>query len=213
MKKSWLSGLVLSGSLGALVAIFILTQGCAGCGRYGKAYKAAKELAKNAKAYEKEVKEMESRPPVEPVNWRELVKLLPANIPGCEAQEPTGETMSWGEGDQAVKYSHAKKEYTAQDKNISIDIVDSGYRQIFFALGFAWFIQGEYDTSEGYLKSLKIKGQDAKINWKTKEKSGSLVVKVANRFFVTIEGNDLGGENDLIKVADLIDYGRLAGLK
>lgn len=213
MKKSWLKGLVLSGSLAALVAVFVLTNGCGGCGRYGKAYKAAKEMAKSAKEYEKQVKEMESRPPVEPVNWRELVKFLPANIAGYEAQEPTGETMSWGEGEQAIKYSHAKGEYSADDKNISIDIVDSGYRQVFFALGFAWFIQGEYDTSEGYLKSLKVKGEDAKINWKTKDKSGSLVVKVENRFFVTVEGNNLGSENDLIKAAELIDYKKLGHLK
>lgn len=213
MKRSRLKTLLVSGSLIALAAVFLLTNGCGGCGRYGKAYKTAKQMAQTAKEFEKEVKRMESLPPVEPVNWRELVKFLPDSVPGYEAQEPTGETMSWGEGEQAIKYSHAKREYTADDKNISIDIVDSGYRQIFFALGFAWFIQGEYDTSEGYLKSLKVKGQDAKINWKTKERSGSLVVKVANRFFVTIEGNDVGSENDLIKAAELVDYKKLGNLK
>jgi len=143
----------------------------------------------------------------QPVHFKELVSVLTIEPPeGWKmAEKPQGKTMK-----SPVQVSEAEVEFkSGDDKEIEIKIVD-GLGGMMPLMNMA---QGmEMESSEEYVKPIEIQGFKGTEKFEYKDKKGEIILPVANRFLVTIEGEGLEN-NELIKeVVGKLDLKKLAGL-
>jgi hypothetical protein len=109
-----------------------------------------------------------------------------------------------------VQVSEAEVEFrSGDDKKIEIKIVDGlGSMMPFMSMA-----QGmEMESSEEYMKPIEVQGFKGTEKFEYKDKKGEIILPVANRFLVTIEGSGVDN-NDVIKeVAGKLDLKKLAGM-
>ncbi len=199
MKKSFLVGSLL------VVALW-------SCG--GKEEEQAKEEPKNAmeaiQQMADKAKEMQEKGPVDPVNFRSLKELLPADAAGFERTEATGEKN----GAMGFSISQAQGKYEKDDARIEIDIVDTGGVGGMAMMGMAAWAMAEVDkeTKSGYEKTTRINGMKAYEKYDNDSKDGEVNVIVANRFVVNVKGRNVS--MDQIKdTLDDLDLDKLAKLE
>jgi hypothetical protein len=145
--------------------------------------------------------------PVDPVNWRELIPFL-IDIPDWEAEgEAEGSTVSTA----GFKISQAERSYTAEDKELSITIVDGGYVPMVYA-GMKMAMSFELDTAEEYVKKITIKGFPGVEKYEYQEKSAQVMVLAGDRFLVQLEGENFEDTTELKEIANLLDLEGLVDL-
>ncbi len=146
--------------------------------------------------------------PVEPVGFRELETVLP-EISGWQRDEPRGERMS-----SPMPFSQTEATYTMGDSRVEVKIVDSAFSQLMLA-PLAMFMSAGYEkeSSDGYEKSINLGGNPGFEKWNAKRKDGELNLVIAQRFLVTVEGDNLADTKVLQEFASKIDAGKLTGLK
>jgi len=191
--------------------------------KYGKIAqqieKAAPQFEKAGKAFEKMAEQVEKaaeHDPVDPVNFRELMKLIPRKIEGFQGNKPKGSTGSLGGAAFAV--SSVERQYLnrEEEKRLKISIVDTGYNRAFIMMQLGWWLNMEYDSTEGFLKAVKVDGYDGKMQWETSG-SGSLAVNVIDRFYVMITFKGFKDQDsvmeDMLEIAEDINFSGLEKLE
>jgi len=144
---------------------------------------------KNAlKDIENSLSSDEDGEPVEVVNFRELKKMLPEKLIGMERTSHTGEKS----GGLGFKFSVARARYEDDDKRLKVEITDTGGMGI-AKLGMAAFAAIEIDkeTDDGYERTYQEDDISYFEEYDGRRKSGSLKAFVAERFLVSIEGDEL----------------------
>ena len=150
---------------------------------------------------------LQQQKPVEPVNFRELLFFL-VDLPGWEAEEePEGATVTYGE----YKVSQVQRSYIAGDKSLSVTVVDGAYVPMVYS-NFQAYKTFEMDTSDQYVKGTTFKGHPGVEGYEYEPKSGFLMVLVADRFLVNIEGDTIEDVNELKEVANQLPWSKLAAL-
>ncbi|MFB0566023.1 MAG: hypothetical protein ACETWK_10150 [Candidatus Aminicenantaceae bacterium] len=145
--------------------------------------------------------------PVDPVNWRKLIKFL-TDIPGWKAVgEPEGSSVSMA----GFKISQAERSYTAGDSNLKISITDGGYVPMVY-VAFKMAMNFEIDTSEEYTKKVNIKGFAGIEQYEYKVNEGKVIILIGERFLVNLEGENVKDTSGLRAIANSLDLEGIAKL-
>lgn len=141
------------------------------------------------------------------VHFSELIKFLPDAPSGWVGEEPDGMTMTFDEW----TWSTADRRYTepATDAYAFITIIDGAYLPVGPWIMWKGFF--EYETVDGYLKSVSFKGFPA---WEehTKPDHYALHVGINERFVVSISVSGSDRET-LYAFAGRVDFQGIAALK
>ena len=133
-----------------------------------------------------------------------LESLLPKPLDGWTAEATTSQAMGTAMLGGGVT---AERQYKKGGSSITIQIItDSPLLQSFMMM----FSNPMFAASDGG-KLEKIGGQKAIVKYDAQNKSGDVKIVVANRFLVSVEGEEVAKE-DLKKYAEAIDYKKLAAL-
>ncbi len=163
---------------------------------------------KNAVA---EIEEAASRPPAEPVNFRQLRDLLPASLAGMEQTEIEGAT----EGAMGFSISQAEARYAAPDGDgsFTIQVMDYGAVPSAGMMGLGWTMADvDRETGDGYEKTIALGGHRGYRQYDTAAQDGELSLLVADRFLVTVSGSDV--EDDQVEAAlRAVDLAALAAMR
>ncbi len=119
------------------------------------------------------------------VNFRDLINFLPDQFGGYSLYEkPEGATTRYGE----FTYSTGAKNYKDGNKELSASIFD--YLKV-GALLSGYVNQYEYESSEGIMKSIEVKGQPGwfTANYESGETSMTLIAN--DRFLIVVAGEGL----------------------
>jgi hypothetical protein len=135
----------------------------------------------------------------------DLQSFLPQPLGGWEAEEATSQSMGAAMLGGGVS---AERRYTKGSSSVRIQIVaDSPMIQSMMML----FSNPMLAGADGG-KMEKISGEKAIVKYNTQQKDGNINIVVANRFLVTVDGNDASLE-DLKAYAGKIDYKKLAAMQ
>ena len=133
-----------------------------------------------------------------------LEAFLPAPLAGWEAQAATSQAASSAMLGGGIS---AEREYNKGDSYVHINIVaDSPMLQAVMMM----FQNPMFAASDGG-KMERIGKQKAIVKFDPNTKEGEIQIVVANRFLVTIEGNEVT-DKDLKAYAQAIDFDKMAQL-
>ena len=133
-----------------------------------------------------------------------LESFLPEALSGWEAEAATSQAMAAAMLGGGIS---AEREYRKGDSYVHIQIVaDSPMLQSAMMM----LSNPMYATADGG-KLERIGGQRAIVKYDAGEKSGEIQLVVANRFLVSIEGEDVSAQ-ELKDYAGAIDYNKLSTL-
>ena len=171
-------------------------------------FKAIDQVGKLADKMAALQKEIEAMKPVDPVPFDKLLPLLPAAPAGYKGEEPTGETVEFGE----FKHSMVERRYAMDEgKTVSVKIHDAANISAFYAAVAAWSMLKREGT-DGYEKGVTIDGNPGVEKYQKATQTGQLTVMVAKRHLVDIEAN--GVPQDFVrKVYGSMDLKKLSSLK
>jgi hypothetical protein len=145
--------------------------------------------------------------PVEPVNWRELTPFL-IDIPDWQAEgDADGSSVAMG----SFKISQAERSYAADEKNLTITIIDGGYVPMVYA-GMKMAMGFEVDTSEEYVKKITIKDFPGIEKYEYGDKQAEVIILVVDRFLLQLEGENFENTTELKEIAELLDLEGIANL-
>lgn len=134
----------------------------------------------------------------------QLEAFLPKPLDGWTAEDPGSQAAGAAMFGGGVT---AERRYSKDSASVHVQIVtDSPLLQGMMMM----FTNPMFAGSDGG-KLEKIKGQKAIVKYIAADKEGKIDIMVANRFLVTIEGNDVMKE-DLEGYAKAVDYDKLATL-
>ncbi|MHB1224165.1 MAG: hypothetical protein ACYC2G_09020 [Gemmatimonadaceae bacterium] len=198
---------------GPLDQLAAAKQALGDAGKTASAYKemgnALAQIAENA----------DSNVTVEPVDFRELRDMLPADLAGLPRAEASGEKT----GAMGMTISKAEARYAADGDDgsssppsLNVTITDVGAMRGMGMLGLAAWTMAEVDkeTADGFERTTKYQGQPAyeKFSRSDDYRSGNIQVVVGGRFMVEVEGENLDFER--IKGAlDAIPLKKLEAMK
>jgi len=130
-----------------------------------------------------------------------LESLLPAPLSGWTAKDATSQAAGAAMFGGAVS---AEREYQKGPSNITIKIVtDSPMLQAMMMM-----INNPAIAGSTGGKFQKIKGQKAIVKYEVSTKKGEIQIVAANRFLVTVEGDDVS-QQDLMDYASAVPFEKL----
>ncbi len=133
---------------------------------------------------------------VQPVNFRELKKVMPDNIAGLERTSNTGETT----GAMGFKVSTAKSKYVDGDQNIKVEVTDvAGFGGALLGLASWSQLEVDKETDDGYERTTTFNGHKAYEKYDGKRKRGELKLLFNDRVVVQVTGR--GVEMDDLKAS------------
>jgi hypothetical protein len=162
--------------------------------------KAAKGMAANMEAAQSRQEERVKRGDTLAINYKDLEKHLPAAIAGYAADgAPEGQSMQM----TGMHYSTAQQKYKKGDETLNIQLMDYNGATAMFSASTAIMSAGmEMENDDQIMRStnLGLAGVKAYETIGKKDHKASLILGVADRFFVSIEAT---GQNDseLVKTA------------
>lgn len=193
-----------------LISLFALTLFISSCSgkKEEEKEKQAGEVSEMVEKITKEAEKMSNETPKEVVDAKLLKELLPDDADGMARKEASSEKT----GAMGFKISTAEGRYRDDNGSIEVNIIDVAGTGALMGMA-AWsMIDVDKETDDGYEKTTKYKGNKAYEKYNSKNKDGEIAVIVANRFVVTVKGNNV--ELDKIKATlDDIDLGKLEDLK
>lgn len=134
----------------------------------------------------------------------QLEAFLPEPPPGWQAEAAKSQAMGSAMFGGGVT---AERTYVKGDSRVEVKIItDSPMMQGLLVL----FSNPMMATADGG-KLEKINGEKAIVKYRIDSKDGDINIVIANRFLVTVEGNDVTRE-DLTAFAQGIDFKKLAAL-
>jgi hypothetical protein len=156
-----------------------------------------------------------SQPTVsEPMDFRKLKELLPAEVAGVKRTEATGEKNAFGDFKvSTARGTYAKDQEKDDAPRIDVEISDYAATKG-MAEGMAFWTKMEVDRDgdTGYEKTTKVAGQPAMESYQTEGKSGHLQVFVANRYMVQVNTQNVPVEQ-FKKIGEELKLEKLAALK
>lgn len=191
-----------------LAATFLLSN----CGGKNEEEKEKKEESKTGlEALENladEAEKMSKDGPKEVVDAKLLKELLPADADGLPRKEASSEKT----GAMGFQVATANGRYREGDSSIEVSIVDVVGTGAIMGMA-AWaMIDVDKESESGYEKTTTYKDHKAFEKYNNNNKDGEVAVIVANRFVVSVKGNNV--DMDKIKATlDDIDLGKLADMK
>ena len=150
----------------------------------------------------------------DPVDFRKLKEVLPAELLGIKRTEASGEKNAMGE----FKISHAQGSYVKNaDKDdaprIDVNITDySATKGMADAMASWSKMEVDRESDGGYEKTTKVAGFPAIETYQNDGKSGSLQVFVAGRFIVQVSTTNVPPDQ-LKKIGEELKLEKLAELK
>lgn len=145
--------------------------------------------------------------PVDPVGWRELIPFL-IDIPDWQAEgEAEGSSLAMA----GFKISQAERSYTADERDLTITIIDGGYVPMVYA-GMKMAMSFEMDSAEEYVKKITVKGFPGVERYEYEPKSAEVMILVVDRFLVQLEGDNFENTAELKEIAELLDLEGIANL-
>lgn len=174
----------------------------------------AAAVAVGAQEQEKQPAAAPASQPSQPVDFRKLKELLPAELARIKRTDATGEKTSFGD----LKLSSAKGEYYKEVENgdsqrVQVEITYYGAtKEITEGLTYWTQLDIDQEGDAGYEKSKKLDGQPALEKYVNDGKSGSLQVFVANRFLVNLTTTNVAPEQ-FKKLGESLKIKELAALK
>lgn len=135
----------------------------------------------------------------EVINYKELQKLIPANLAGFSGNgDPDGSTMSMN----GMSFSSAERRYKKGDKDLSVTIVDyHGAATMYSSAAMAWTMNMQYEDDESKIEAFNEGDFNGIIEIMKKEAQTRLIGGYKNRYFVEI---DLDGTNNKQTVLDIL---------
>jgi thymidylate synthase len=156
----------------------------------------------------KEAEKMSNGEIKEVVDAKLLKELLPEDADGLPRKEASSEKT----GAMGFKVSQAEARYKDDDSSIKVTILDVAGTGALMGMAAWTMIEMDKENEDSYEKTTKYKDHKAFEKYNNKNKDGEMAVIVANRFIVTVSGNNV--EMDKIKsTLDDIDLGKLEDLK
>lgn len=135
----------------------------------------------------------------------DLQAFLPEPLGGWQAGEATSQSMGAAMFGGGVS---AERRYTKDSSSVKVQIVtDSPMLQ-----GMMMMLANPAMAGADGGKLEKIAGEKAIVSYNAQEKSGKITLVIANRFLITLEGNE-ASLGDLKAYAGKIDYKKLAALQ
>jgi hypothetical protein len=177
-----------------LLAFLVFASGCGKNPQQEKMEQAVKQMEQSAQKLSDAMKGLqeasESGATVEPVDFRELKKLLPEELPGLTKGEAEGEkTSAFG-----VNVSQARATYESADgKRVTITLQDMGtISGVVGMTALAWaYADVDRETETGYERTSSWNGHKVFERYDTEVKGGEMQVLVADRFIVEVEGDNV----------------------
>jgi hypothetical protein len=144
---------------------------------------------------------------VQTVNFKKLIEFLPSPPTGWTAKEPQGFMYDIDSG----SWSMATKDYTkGETASANVGIMDSAFNDVgWFS---AWQGINNYESTEGYAKTVTVKGYPSFEIYTESNNQYVLYVNVEDRFMVYITVDDADRET-MNTLANGIDYAGIAALK
>lgn len=134
----------------------------------------------------------------------QLEAFLPNPLPGWKAEEAKSQAMGAAMFGGGVA---AERSYVKGDGRIDVKILtDSPMMQAMMMM----FSNPTMATSDGG-KLERINGEKAIVKYSNDTKDGEINMVIANRFLITVQGNDVARQ-DLISFAQGIDFKKLAAM-
>lgn len=134
----------------------------------------------------------------------QLEAFLPNPIPGWKAEEAKSQAMGAAMFGGGVA---AERSYVKGDGRMDVKILtDSPMMQAMMMM----FSNPAMATSDGG-KLERINGEKAIVKYSNDTKDGEINMVIANRFLITVQGNDVARQ-DLISFAQGIDFKKLAAM-
>lgn len=147
--------------------------------------------------------------PVEPLDFKMLIEILPKTPEGWKDTEAFGEKVNV----EAHAYSFASKEYIIdENRNVEVQITDYAYIESLYKP----FKESQSSTYEGqteYLKAIDIKGNPGVESYDRDAKYGEILILVNNRFMIQISGYNVESTKPLFDILATIDLEKLSQLK
>lgn len=192
-----------------LISLLAMTMLLSNCG--GKKEEKQEEPKTGLEALQNiaaEAEKMSNEKPKEVVDAKLLKELLPDDADGLPRKEASSEKT----GAMGFNISTAQGRYRNDDSSIEVNIIDAAGTGALMGLA-AWsMIDVDKENEDSYEKTTKYKEHKAFEKYNNKNKDGELAVIVANRFVVTVKGNNIA--MDKIKATlDDIDLDKLEDMK
>jgi hypothetical protein len=189
--------------IGLLALAVIWGGGCKFGARKGQPEEAPKETGKPGffgavkalKEAGEAAQKMAERKPVDPVNFRDLLAVLPEAPAGWVKEgDPDARTIQLGEW----RYSYVEQSYRAQEgaSHVTVKVTDGAhipalYPAFVFASGYS------EESMDHYQKGITWKSHKGVEEFWTREKHGGITVMVAERFIVEVHGHGIDGASVL----------------
>ena len=146
---------------------------------------------------------------VSSVDFNKLLALLTSPPAGfAPVGKGEGSRVDMGMG----SWSTAVREFKKGQKRVKISILDGAYIEQAYA-AFNALKMFSYESSEGYVKGVTIKGHAGIRQFDNSSKKHTVMLLVANRFLVQWEGKKLASMEELDAVVDGFDFTGLAALR
>lgn len=151
------------------------------------------------------------------IPWQSLAGFLPNMVEGLKAGSVEGQSRSAEDpGNPGVQYTFTavEREYLSgtdnNQKMIRVKLLDAGHNPMLIG---PYLSRLEYDSETGGMKVAEINGHQAlSLYEKTLGKvvSRQIIIMLAERILVEVEGNRLVSEDELISVAENLDLKGIA---
>ena len=195
----------------SLILAMAITSLLMSCGKKEEKQEEPKSGIETLQQFADKAKEMQSREPVDPVDFRKLKELLPEEIAGFKRTEASGEK----EGAMGFTISRAEAKYKgSSDATVDVEILDTGGIAGVATMALAAWTMADIDkeTDTGYEKTTKLEGYKAYEKYNSQDKSGELNVLVADRYVVNVSGNNISVD-ELKSILAELDLEKLGELK
>ena len=149
------------------------------------------------------------RPLAEPVNFRELRELLPAEIRGAERADVEGST----DGAMGFSVSQVAAAYASDGSEYDVKIMDYGALPSMGMMGLGWTMaQVDRESGSTYERTVTFGGQKGLRTYDSEARSGEFNLVVADRFLVEVTGTGVD-DADLEAALRAVDLAALAAMK
>ena len=156
-----------------------------------------------------QMQEAAERTPAEPVNFRTLRDLLPAEAAGLAQGETEGST----DGAMGFSISQVEAVYGEGDRRIDIGVMDYGAIPSMAMMGLGWTM-ADLDRESGstYERTVEMGGRRGYRSYDSDAQSGEFSLIVADRFHVEVTGTGVT-DDDLEAALRAVDLAGLEALR
>ena len=197
--------------LSMTISSVVLLSGCGGNKEAEEEKEKSKSTVEALQQFADKAKDMQSKEPVDPVDFRKLKELLPETIEGLTRKESSGEKN----GAMGFTISRAEAKYTGDaDASVHVEIFDTGGVAGVATMALAAWTMADIDkeTDNGYEKTTKLEGYKGFEKYNNDNKSGELNVLVGDRYVVNVNGNNVTMDK-LKSILANLDLHKLSDLK